>query len=95
MTNAPVVEVLHHEGCPLFDAAWEVVQACVAALQADVVVTARVERCASPTVLVSGRDVMGVGGDEPGVSACRLDVPTHARVFDALRSAIASSVGPA
>lgn len=90
MTDIAVVEVLHHEGCPLFAAAWDVVQACVADLGADVVVTARVERCASPTVLVNGRDVMGAWLDETDVAACRLDVPTYARVSDALRSANAS-----
>jgi hypothetical protein len=84
------VEVLHHEGCPLFAPVLELVRDCVRELGADAVVSERVARYPSPTVLVDGRDVMGVSGDELAVDACRLDVPTRERVADALRSALSS-----
>lgn len=89
--STPVrVEVLHHEGCPLFAAAMELVRDCVHELGVNAVIVERVARYPSPTVLVDGRDVMGVPGDGTPADACRLDVPTRERVADALRSASSS-----
>ena len=68
------VVVLHHEGCPLFTPVLELVRDCVRELGIDAVVSERVARYPSPTVLVGGRDVMGVPGDGTPVDACRLDV---------------------
>lgn len=90
MKAAVHVEVLHHKGCSLFAPALELVRDCVRELGVDMVVSERVARYPSPTVLVDGRDVMGVPGDGLSVDACRLDVPTRERVADALRSALSS-----
>ncbi|MBW0107684.1 alkylmercury lyase [Pseudonocardia sp. KRD-182] len=81
------VEVVRHEGCPLAAAALDLVRECVHELGIDGVVMELVARYPSPTVLVDGRDVMGVPGDDTPIEACRLDVPTRERVTDALRSA--------
>lgn len=88
MRAAVRVEVLHHEGCPLFAPVLELVRDCVRERGVDAVVSERVARYPSPTVLVDGRDVMGVPGDGTSVDACRLDVPTRERVGDALRSVL-------
>ncbi|MHA6785835.1 alkylmercury lyase [Pseudonocardia saturnea] len=80
------VEVLHHEGCPLFGPALELVHDCVRALSIEAIVVDRIARYPSPTVLVNGYDVMGVPGDGTPADACRLDAPTRAAVVDALRS---------
>ena len=90
MRAAVRVEVLHHEACPLFTPALELVRDCVRELGVDAVVSERVARYPSPTVLVDGCDVMGVPGDGTPVDACRLDVPTRERLADALRSASSS-----
>lgn len=90
MSEPVRVEVLHHEGCPLFTPAVALVRDCVRELGVDAVLTERVARYPSPTVLVDGRDVMGVPGDGTPADACRLDVPTRKRVIDALRAAAAS-----
>ena len=90
MKAAVHVEVLHHEGCPLFAPALELVRDCLRELGIDAVVSERVARYPSPTVLVDGRDVMGAPDDGTPVDACRLDVVTRERVADALRSASSS-----
>jgi hypothetical protein len=87
MSDAVQVEVLHHDGCPLFAPALELVRDCVRELDIDAIVSERVARYPSPTVLVDGRDVMGTPGNGTPVDACRLDVPTRERVADALRTA--------
>ena len=87
MSEPVHVEVLHHEGCPLFASALELVRDCVRESGVDAVLSERVAQYPSPTVLVEGRDVMGVPGDGMPVDACRLDLPTRDRVVDALRSA--------
>jgi hypothetical protein len=94
VTAAVRIEVLHHEGCPLFAPALALVRDCVRELGVDAIVSERVARSPSPTVLVDGRDVMGVPDDELSVEACRLDVPTRERVTDALRSALSSPKRP-
>lgn len=89
--SAVRVEVIHHEGCPLAAQALELVRECILELGVDAVVSERLARYPSPTVLVGGRDVMGVPGDGMPADACRLDVPTRERVADALRSATSSA----
>jgi hypothetical protein len=54
------VEVLHHEGCPLFAPALALVRDCVRELGVDAIVSERVARSPSPTVLLDGRDVMAL-----------------------------------
>ncbi|HTK67466.1 MAG TPA: alkylmercury lyase [Pseudonocardia sp.] len=90
MSQTVRVEVLHHDGCPRFPVALDLVRDCVLELGVDAVISERVARYPSPTVLVDGRDVMGVLGDGIPADACRLDVPTRERVAEALRSASSS-----
>ena len=87
MTGVVRVEVLHHAGCPLFAPVLELVRECVRELAVNVIISDRVARYPSPTVLVDGRDVMGVTGDGMPADACRLDTPTRERVAEALRFA--------
>lgn len=91
MSGGVHVEVLHHEGCPLFAQVLELIHECVRDLGADAIVAERVCRYPSPTVLVDGHDVMGVPVDGMPLDACRLDVPTHERVVEALISALSSA----
>ncbi len=90
MTEAVRVEVLHHAGCPLFAAALDLVRDCVHELAIDGIISDRIARYPSPTVLVNGHDVMGVPADGMSVDACRLDVPTRERIADALLFATSS-----
>jgi hypothetical protein len=70
------VQLVYFAGCPHVDA----VRAVLARL--GVAAEEIVADYPSPTVLVDGVDVMG---DPPGrVAACRLDVPTEARLREAL-----------
>lgn len=87
MSEVVRVEVLRHEGCPLAAAALDLVRDCVRELGVDAIVSERVARWPSPTVLVNGLDVMGVPVGGTPTDACRLDVPTRERVSDAVRSA--------
>ena len=81
------IELLHHEGCPLADAARELVSDCLRQLGLDEPIIDRVARYPSPSVLVNGVDVMGVPSQVGGADACRLDVPTRDRVLAALVAA--------
>ena len=79
------VAILYHTGCPHARSAIDLVHRCVARLGLTIDVVEDVGDHPSPTVLVDGCDVMG----DPRRSGrvCRLDVPTEARVLDALRHA--------
>lgn len=78
------VELLHHSGCRSAQAALQLVQECLAALAILDPVLVRVGDHPSPTLLVDGADVMRPAVALPGVSACRIDVPTRERVLSAL-----------
>jgi hypothetical protein len=77
------IELLTSPGCPNAAAARATIADCLRTLGIDVPIIDRVGRYVSPTVLVDGADVMRteVRGDD----ACRLDLPTHRRVLDALQ----------
>jgi len=79
------VELLLALDCPHAEAARTTVERCLDQLGIATRVVERVGDYPSPTVLIDGVDVMN---DTPGTAraqACRLDVPTEARVLAALR----------
>jgi hypothetical protein len=80
------VELLTAPGCPHAGAARALVAECLAETGIAATVVERVGRYRSPTVLVDGADVMGAAGPAAG-DACRLDLPTRARVLAALARA--------
>ena len=82
--DAPLIEILCLPGCPHVDSARALVRTCLERAGLDVSVEERVGDYPSPTVLVDGVDIMGA----PATSgpACRLDLPTEARLMDALRA---------
>jgi DNA-binding transcriptional MerR regulator len=65
-------------------AAKQTIAECLAALGIDVPIIDHVGRYPSPTVLVDGVDVMRPEAGAPIGDACRLDLPTPQRIFDAL-----------
>jgi hypothetical protein len=79
------VELLLAPQCPNAAAATALLTACLHRLGLDVRVRERVGDHPSPTILVDGVDVMTARRGAPRVQACRLDVPTAARVLDALQ----------
>lgn len=79
------VELLIAPDCPNAPAARALLAACLHRLGLDVRVWERVGEFSSPTILVDGVDVMTGGNGGPPMSACRLDVPTEARVLAALQ----------
>ncbi len=79
------IEVVYLTGCPHAADALALVRRCVARLRLDVAIVEREGDYPSPSVRVNGRDVMG--GPEATGPACRLDVPTEARVMSALVAA--------
>jgi hypothetical protein len=66
------------------------VRRCLTTLDIPDPVLVRVVDCPSPTVLVNGTDVMRPASELSKVGACRIDVPTRARVLAALRVALAA-----
>jgi hypothetical protein len=85
------VELLLAPHCPNAPAARAVLTACLRRLGLDVRVLERVGEFASPTILVNGVDVMTHATAAPRGHACRLDVPTEARVLAALHRSGSSS----
>ncbi len=81
---APRVELLLSPGCPNAAAARTLLRQCLDRLGLDRTIAERVGNHPSPTVLVDGVDVMNDTTSAPLTQACRLDVPTVARVMAAL-----------
>ena len=81
------VELLLSPDCPHADTARALLTGCMDQVGLNVAVTERVGDYPSPTVLVDDIDVMtGVTGT-PAMQACRLDLPTEAKLLTALRAA--------
>ncbi|ORV61088.1 hypothetical protein [Mycobacterium gastri] len=80
------IELLTSPGCPNAAAARATITECLTSLGIDVPIIDRVGSYPSPTVLVDGVDVMRPEAGPPIGNACRLDLPTPSRVFDALRA---------
>lgn len=78
------VELLLAPQCPNAAAARSVLTACLRQLALDIPVRERTGDYPSPTILVDGVDVMTARRGAPWQQACRLDVPTAARVLAAL-----------
>jgi hypothetical protein len=78
------IELLHVPDCPHVDAARALLSECLTELQLEVPVADKEGAYPSPTILINGIDVMGA----PALmaAACRLDIPTKARLLVALRS---------
>lgn len=91
------VELLLAPDCPNAPAARAVLAECIDRLGLTVRVRERVGDFPSPTILVDGVDVMSETHGVSPMQACRLDVPTAARVLAALhgRSASFTSEGAA
>ncbi len=85
------VELLLAPGCPNAAVTRAVLADCLYRLGLDLRVRERVGDYPSPTILVDGVDVMTNVRGTPSMQACRLDVPTAARVLAALRGRPASS----
>jgi hypothetical protein len=79
------VELLLAPDCPNAAAARALLAACLDRLGFDLPVSERVGAYPSPTILVDGVDVMTGAPGVPPVQACRLDLPTQARVLAALQ----------
>jgi hypothetical protein len=78
------IELLTSPGCPNAATAKEVITKALTALRFDAPIIDRVGPYPSPTVLIDGVDVMRPETGAPVGDACRLDLPTPLRVFDAL-----------
>jgi hypothetical protein len=85
------VELFLAPDCPNAPASRAMLAECIDRLGLTVRVRERVGDFPSPTILVDGVDVMTEAQAVPPMQACRLDVPTAARVLAALRSRSASS----
>ena len=83
------IELLTSPGCPNA-AAKDVITKTLTALGIDAAIIDRVGPYPSPTVLIDGVDLMRPESAPVG-HACRLDLPTPQRVFDALVRASRSS----
>jgi len=84
------IELLTSPGCANAGAARKMVEDCLATLGIDMPIIDSVGRYPSPTVLVDGVDVMRPEAGAPIGDACRLDLPTPQRIFDALRAAMSA-----
>ncbi len=80
-----LIELLTAPGCPNAEQARAVVAECLDTLGLDVPFNHLVGHYPSPTVLIDGIDVMRPESGPPTGDACRLDLPTHQRVLEALR----------
>jgi hypothetical protein len=85
------VELLVAPQCPNAAVARSVLAECLHRLGLDMPVRERVGDYPSPTILVDGVDVMTARRHAPSRPACRLDVPTAARVLLALNGPPAPS----
>jgi hypothetical protein len=83
-TGAHDIELLVSPSCPNAAAARAVLAECLDRLSLSIPVRERVGEYPSPTILVDGIDVMTGARGAPRLQACRLDVPTTARVLAAL-----------
>jgi hypothetical protein len=86
------VKLLLGRQCPNAAAARSELTACLRLLGLDLQVRESVGDYPSPTILVDGVDVMTGQPGPPSRQACRLDVPTAARVLAALCQPTSSTV---
>jgi hypothetical protein len=84
MGTAHRIELRWVPRCPNVDRVRQGLYDVLAELEIGIDVEERVGDYASPTVVVDGLDVVTGMLPRPG-AACRLDLPTHAQLIDALR----------
>jgi hypothetical protein len=89
------VELLLAPDCPNAPAARAVLAGCLRRLGLAIRVHERVGEFTSPTILVDGVDIMTGRTGAPAPQACRLDLPTEARLLAALRRRSAGSASDA
>jgi len=80
------IELRTSPGCPNAEPMRKLVAGCLAELGIGDPVIELVGRYPSPTLLIDGIDVMRHYEDSAS-DVCRLDLPTHRRVLEALRAA--------
>ena len=79
------VELLHSADCPHVDSARRLLRTCLSEVGVEADIEEREGAYPSPTILVNGEDVMG--RPPTPEASCRLDIPTHERLLEALRVA--------
>ncbi len=90
MSSRVKIELLHLPGCPHVEQSRHLLQACLTELGlTSVEVAEREGNFPSPSILVNGIDVMGAPASEN--AACRRDLPTRARVLNALHPEVCST----
>jgi hypothetical protein len=77
------VEFLWFAGCPHASQARQMLRRCIERLGLVATIEDHEGDFASPTILVDGRDVMGV--TTAPVRSCRVDLPTEERILAALK----------
>jgi len=82
--TSPLVELRWVPACPNVDRVRRELLVVLAELDLTVDVKEQVGDYPSPTVVVDGLDVVTHEAPRAGPS-CRLDLPTHAQLIDALR----------
>jgi len=80
------VELRTSPGCPNAEPMRKLLADCLAELGIGDLVVELVGRYPSPTLLIDGIDVMSRYEDSAS-DVCRLDLPNHQHVLDALRAA--------
>lgn len=85
--TSPRVELRWVPHCPNVDQVRRDLLAVLAELDLTIDVEERAGDYPSPTVVIDGLDVVTHETPRPGPS-CRLDLPTHAQLIDALWAAV-------
>ena len=101
MPTTPSVELVYFAGCPHVDAARAALCTALGAAglplawqewdQSAPTAPTHVQRLGSPTVLVDGRDVTGVGGSLAGRACCTGGAPATNLILAALTSRFADA----
>ena len=98
MPTTPGVELIYFAGCPCVDSARAALRAALGAAglpiawqewdQTVLTAPAHVQRFGSPTVLIDGRDVAGIGASSAGRACCAGGAPGANLILAALASAV-------
>ena len=83
MTHRPTVQLFYVAGCPNVEAARILIRTCRERLAFEIAFEEYEGDYPSPTIRVDGVDVMGEAEEISG-RACRLELPTEARLMAAL-----------
>ena len=101
MPTTPRVELVYFSGCPHVDAARAALRTALGAAglplawqewdQTAPTAPTHVQRLGSPTVLIDGRDVTGVGAFSAGLACCAGGAPASDLILAALASTFADA----